>query len=128
MKYGILLTTFGSFNLYCKVSFSNFESQVQECFPTIPIRWAFTSNALKKQNIFRDEKIGLLDEVLSKMAFEQFTHIAVQPLQVIAGMEYSGIVSKIKILGERLGFSSILVGEPLITSSIHSIERVKEAI
>lgn len=128
MKYGILLTTFGSFNLYCKVSFLNFESQVQKCFPTIPIRWAFTSNALKKQNIFQDEKIGFLDEVLSKMAFEQFTHIAVQPLQVIAGMEYSVVVSKIKKLGERLGFYSILVGEPLITGSIHSIERVKEAI
>lgn len=129
MKYGILLTTFGSSSSQCQASFSNFESQVREHFPVIPIRWAFTSKKLKRQpNSTKIGHIDYLDNMLSKMAVEQFTHIAVQPLQVISGMEYSELVSKVELLGKYLGFACILVGEPLITDCICSTEKIKKAI
>lgn len=128
MKYGILLVAFGSGNTQGKCALGSFEDQVRKYFPGVPIRWAFTSNIIRRRLAKEKEKTDSLDKALTKMAFEQFSHIALQPLHVISGMEYSDIVSKVNLLRKNQGFPYVLIGEPLLTEDIHSVKQVTDAI
>lgn len=62
------------------------------------------------------------------MAFEKFTHVAVQPVHVIPGLEYGDIVSDADELRADGTFASLVVGAPLLTESQASVDRAARAL
>lgn len=128
MKYGILLMAFGSNLSHSKSTLAFFEQQVKKRFPEIPVRWAFTFPSLKKQYSEPKKNIHSLMNILNAMQHEQFTHIALQSLHVIAGMEYSDIVSKVTLWEKTREALFIKIGPPLLTKDVASIKRVGEAM
>ncbi len=128
MKCGILLAVFGSNTIQGRATLSFFEEQVQRQFPGIPIRWAFTSRNVKHQFDCEGNKFESVKDSLIRMTFEQFTHVALQPLHIISGIEYSEIVSTVHTLKREPNFPIVLIGKPILTENKEDVLRAVEAI
>lgn len=133
MKSGILLAAFGSGSNQGESALRRFEAQVRERFPAVAVRWAFTSGLMRERLAMVRKKSDSVQKALDKMAFERFTHVGVQPLHVISGLEYSDILADAELLRQRTVFAALAVGAPLLTDATpcphpSSIERVAEAM
>ena len=115
VKQGILLTAFGSGSVQGEASFRRFDALVRARFPGIPVRWAFTSMLMRERLASARKKSDSVSKALSRMAFERFTHVAVQPLQLIAGFEYGDIQTIVQQMQEEGLFAALNMGEPLLT-------------
>lgn len=115
MKPGILLAAFGSGSRQGESALRRFEMRVRTRFPDVAVRWAFTSGLMRERLASARKKSDSVCKALDKMAFERFTHVAVQPLHVISGLEYSDILADAEQLQQRKGFAVLTVGAPLLT-------------
>lgn len=114
MKRGILLAAFGSGSLQGESTLRLFENLVRRRFPGTPVRWAFTSAVMRCRLAGARKKTDSVDKALHKMAFEKFSHVAVQPLHVIPGREYREVLEQIReVLADRRGLE-IGIGAPLL--------------
>ena len=85
MKRGILLAAFGSGSSQGESTLRRFDAQVRKAFPDVSVRWAFTSMLMRERLASERKKSDSVHKALKKMAFEKFTHVAVQPVHVIPG-------------------------------------------
>jgi len=116
-KTGILLVAFGSSYPETRETFKNIESEVQKAFPSIDIRWAYTSKFIRKKLNKRGEHIDSPTLALAKMSEEGFTHIAVQSLHVIPGAEYDALQKNVNSFRNMpKGIKEITLGKPLMFS------------
>lgn len=74
------------------------------------------------------KKSDSVHKALMKMAFERFTHVAIQPLHIISGLEYGDIVADVDELRAKGTFPSLVVGAPLLTGTPESAERAAHAL
>lgn len=116
MKQGILLVAFGAGTLQSESALHFFGKRVCAYFPDIPVRWAFTSPILRERLAQVRKKTDSVRKSLHKMHFEKFTHIAVQPLQIIAGKEFSDIAQEVLEFECECRASTITLGTPLLAS------------
>ena len=123
MKRGILLAAFGSGSSQGESTLRRFDAQVRKAFPDVSVRWAFTSMLMRERLASERKKSDSVHKALKKMAFEKFTHVAVQPVHVIPGLEYGDIVSDADELRADGTFASLVVGAPLLTESQASVDR-----
>ncbi len=126
-KVGILLVAFGSSKQSAQVSFENIDKKVKARYPEIPIRWAYTSHIIRKKLAKEGKHLDSPEVALAKMLDEGFTHVAVQSLHTIAGMEYDDLrrtVGAFKMMG---GFERIILGYPLLATQ-EDMERATGAI
>lgn len=117
MKKGILLAAFGAGNVQSESTLKLFDAEVRGRFPEIPVRWAFTSVLLRERLAAARKKTDSVRKALEKMWFEKYTHVAVQPLQIIPGNEYAevlGDVGAMRATQGRPGFAKAAVGRPLL--------------
>lgn len=128
MKSGILLAAFGAGNIQGEAALRLFETRVRSFFPGVAVRWAFTSDLMRRRLARIRKKADSVEKALNKMAFEKFTHVAVQPLHVIPGLEYAELVSVTSGMQTREAFSSLVVGEPLLYGAPESVERAAAAL
>lgn len=124
MKPGILLAAFGSGSRQGESALRLFETRVRACFPDVAVRWAFTSGLMRERLASARKKSDSVHKALDKMSFERFTHVAVQPLHVISGLEYSDILADVEQLRQQKGFASLTVGAPLLTDPVTDAECV----
>jgi sirohydrochlorin cobaltochelatase len=126
VKPGILLAAFGSSNPSAQRTLNRFDRKVREAFPGIPIRWAFTSGYIRRKLADGGVKTDSAAKALSKMAFEKFTHVAVQSLHVVPGVEYNELLKdaasfekgfSAPVQGLEPGFDRIVVGSPLLATN-----------
>ena len=110
MKRGILLAAFGSGSSQGESTLRRFDAQVRKAFPDVSVRWAFTSMLMRERLASERKKSDSVHKALKKMAFEKFTHVAVQPVHVIPGLEYGDIVSDADELRADGTFASLVVG------------------
>lgn len=127
MKCGILLVAFGSGSVQGESTLKLFDAEVRERFPNIPVRWAFTSELLRGRLAAARKKTDSVRKALQKMWFEKYSHVAVQPLQIIPGNEYHELCAEVAALQGPDGISAIGVGAPLLTSDT-DVERAAAAI
>lgn len=92
MKRGILLAAFGSSNPGAHRTLDRFDQKVRGAFPGIPIRWAFTSGFIRRKLADGGMKTDSVAKALKKMAFEKYSHVAVQSLHVVPGAEFNELV------------------------------------
>lgn len=116
MKQGILLAAFGSASPQGESTLKLFDARVRECFPGVPVRWAFTSILLRERLAAVRKKTDSVGKALRKMWFEKYTHVAVQPLQIIPGNEYAEVEAEVVAMHGPEGFTAIVAGSPLLTT------------
>ena len=91
MKCAILLVAFGASSALGQNTLKEFDRQVRARFPAMPVRWAYTSLLLRERLARARQKSDSVLKALRRLAFENFSTVAVQPLQIIPGREYSEV-------------------------------------
>ena len=113
MKQGILLAAFGSGSRQGESALQLFDAEVRVRFPGVPVRWAFTSLLVRERLALERKKTDSVRKALEKMAFERYSHVAVQPLQCIPGREYGVVLEDAYALSRERDLV-VRVGTPLL--------------
>lgn len=116
MKQGILLAAYGSGSPQAETTLKLFGAEVRARFPGIPVRWAFTSVLLRERLAAARKKTDSVKKALQKMWFEKYTHVAVQPLQIIPGNEYAEVAAEAAAMQGAPGFAVVRTGAPLLST------------
>lgn len=126
-KTGILLVAFGTSVPEAQGAFANIERKVRAAFPGVDVRWAYTSEIIRRK-LAKEGKILLSPaEALAKMQEEGFTRVALQSLHTIPGEEYNDLLHTVRVFRHQAGGMDVTVGEPLL-SRHEDMERATEAI
>ena len=112
----ILLAVFGASNLMGQKALKDFEEQVRLHFADMPVRWAFTSAMLRRRLAADGTKSDSVEKALSRMGFEKFTRVAVQPLHLIHGLEFESVLEECRRAAHGAGPGRVRVGHPLLRS------------
>ncbi|MDR3357480.1 MAG: sirohydrochlorin cobaltochelatase [Desulfovibrio sp.] len=116
MKRAILLAAFGASDIQGQNSLKNFDALVRARFPGIPVRWAYTSVVLRERLALARRKSDSTIKALRRLAFERFEGVAVQPLQTIAGKEYTELCAAAGEVAQSAGLVC-RIGEPLLAAN-----------
>jgi len=128
VKKGILLVAFGSSYPQAQASFENIQAEVNESFPDVPVRWAYTSKIIRHKLAKEGKELDSVPMALARMMDEDFTHVAVQSLHTIGGAEFHDLMSIVNGFESMSGgFQKILLGYPLLASS-QDLEAVRDAM
>lgn len=125
-KYGILLAAFGASSPSGEQALMVFEQQVKEVFPTLPIRWAFTSGYMRNKLAKERVKSDSVHKALVRMYFEKYTHVAVQSLHLIGGQEYENMLEEAEQATKEYPLK-VSIGKPLLHSD-QDVEQSAEAL
>lgn len=116
-KPGILLAAFGAALPEACLGFDLFEGEVRERFPDVHTRWAFTAHKIRRKLEARGMAQDSLAVALSRMYDEGVTHLVVQSLHTVPGVEYHWTLDQsMAHLHPRKGFEQIVLGGPLLHS------------
>lgn len=124
VKKGILLAAFGSSTHVGSKALGYFEEHTRLAFPGIPVRWAFTSPHMRHRLASAGKKTDSVQKALLRMAFDRYTHVAVQSLHLIPGMEYEALLRESREASVKGGPPHVAVGFPLL----HEPEDVEQAV
>lgn len=114
-KKGLLLVTFGTSYPEAKVAFDHIEDRVKEVWPDTEVRWAYTSQFIRKKLAKRGEVIPSPAEALARMGEEGFTHVVVQSLHMIPGSEFHDLAQTVNAFrGLPEGIRHLSLGMPLL--------------
>jgi sirohydrochlorin cobaltochelatase len=90
MKCGILLVAYGSGNMRGISALRAVQAAAEARF-RLPVRWAYTSEPMRLRLAKSRTKSDSVLKALSRMRFERYTHVAVQPLHLIPGDEFAAV-------------------------------------
>lgn len=114
-KKGILLVSFGTSYANAQNALDNIEEEVKKAFPDVEVRWAYTSNIIRRKLKKQGQSIDSPSEALARMGSDGFTHIAVQSLHVIPGEEYESLRKTVSAFNHiPKNTKAILIGKPLL--------------
>ena len=113
-KVGVLLVAFGSSEASAQISFENIHKKVQQKYPDVSIRWAYTSTIIRNKLAKQGKMLDSPEVALAKMQDEKFTHVAVQSLHTIAGEEYQDLDRTVQAFKMMGAFEKIILGYPLL--------------
>lgn len=113
-RTGILLAAFGSSSPLGEKALGRFAQQVRTAFPGLPVRWAYTSGLIRTRLAAAGKKTDSVKKALCRMGFEHYTHVAVQSLHLIPGVEYEALLEETRQAREQGGPAHIAVGLPLL--------------
>ena len=114
MKRGILLVAYGCGNIRGTTALRAVQAAAEARF-SLPVRWAFTSETMRLRLASSRTKSDSVLKALKRMRFERYTHVAVQPLHLIPGMEYNAVASDCRAVVEE-GKLAVCLGLPLLSS------------
>ncbi len=127
-KKAILLVTFGTSIPEAQKVFDNIDKMTKETFPSIIVRWAYTSKIIRAKLAKEGKILDSPEIALAKLMEEGFTHVAVLSLHVIPGEEFHGLNTNARLFGLMDGgFEKIVVAPPLL-SSYDDIEKTVTAL
>ncbi len=120
-KPAIVLAAFGT-TTSAFATYHQIENQVKKSFPGYEVRWAFTSNMVrrivwKKQH----KKLPSLPEVLRNLKADGFTKVVVQSFLLAPGEEWEETVKQSK---EVPGLT-VAVGQPLLSSKADGLRTLQ---
>ena len=114
VKKGILLVAFGSASSLGENALKHFAEKVSGRFPDARVRLAFTSDRMRSRFATAGKKTDSVKKALCRMGFERYTHVAVQSLHLIPGLEYETMAEEARQAREQGGPKHIAVGRPLL--------------
>ncbi len=113
-KKGILIVAYGLGSFSAAQAFSAFCKEAEKTFAPIPVRYAFTSELSRKLLAEKGKKSDSVQKAIEKMLFEKYTHIYVQSLHLVPGVEYQGLVEAVNSLLEKYPLESNKDFTPII--------------
>jgi sirohydrochlorin cobaltochelatase len=126
-RTGILLAAFGSASRVGENALALFDRQTRLAFPGIPVRWAFTSPHMRSRLAEARKKTDSVHKALMRMAFERYTHVAVQSLHLIPGKEYEALQAETRSVAEAGGPLRVALGKPLLDTP-HDVAEAAKAL
>ncbi|MDR0339790.1 MAG: sirohydrochlorin cobaltochelatase [Desulfovibrio sp.] len=114
VKTGILLAAFGSSSLLGEKALARFAERTRRAFPGTPVRWAYTSDRMRSRLAAAGKKTDSVKKALCRMGFERYSHVAVQSLHLIPGVEYEALLEETEAARRQGGPGHISVGLPLL--------------
>ncbi|QSZ26831.1 sirohydrochlorin cobaltochelatase [Aceticella autotrophica] len=131
-KNAILLVAFGTTVKGGFTSYDFIENKIRDTFPGIEIRWAYTSDFVRRKLAKRD---GIYVDnpqlALAKLQDEGYEHVVVQSLHIFPGSEYNDLkeivcgFSLMKGAKGDIGFKKLKIGYPLLYG-MESYEKVAD--
>ncbi|MFO7597918.1 MAG: sirohydrochlorin cobaltochelatase [Desulfocurvibacter africanus] len=119
IRLGILLAAFGTAVSDARQAYDAFEERVRELYPHARLGWAYTANKVRRKLAERGYGNDSVAVALSKMVDEGVTHVAVQSLHTVPGVEYHWTLDQARaFLQPRKGFTDVRVGVPLLHSQV----------
>lgn len=114
---GILLAAFGTAIAEARDAYERFETEVRRRFPGIPLAWAYTAHKVRRKLASKGFDHDCVATALSRMHDHGVTHLAVQSLHTVPGVEYSWTMNLAKAYEHpRKGFHQVRLGTPLLES------------
>ncbi len=127
MKKSILLVAFGTSVPEAEKAFDNIRERISKRFPETEIKWAYTSNIIRKKLAKQGRKIDSPKEAFAKFAESGITDIVVQSLHTIPGAEFHEIVKAAAEFEKKHPDIKISIGNPLLTDS-GSVDRMADIL
>ncbi|TVQ95892.1 MAG: sirohydrochlorin cobaltochelatase [Desulfovibrionales bacterium] len=112
---GILLVAFGTTVVPARQAYDQFEAQVRARYPDVPLAWGFTAHKVRRKLANQGLPHDCVAVSLSRMHDQGVTHLAVQSLLTIPGVEYFWTQNLAKAYEHpRKGFIQVALGAPLL--------------
>jgi sirohydrochlorin cobaltochelatase len=127
-KFGILLAAFGTTVESGKKAYENIESIIKENNPSVPVRWAYTSDMVRKKLRKKGVAIQSVRGALNEMVLEDFTSVKIISLHVVPGEEHHKLIQEASVFNDwPLGFKNLEITKPLL-SNAEQLEKLCDAI
>ncbi|SDL34860.1 sirohydrochlorin cobaltochelatase [Maridesulfovibrio ferrireducens] len=128
MKKAILLAAHGSNNRAANSALNNILKLAKAEYPDIPIKSAFTSYHVRKIMREQGQPIPSVEEILKSMHDDGITHVVIQSLHVIPGIEFHHITRILnKIAKGEIHFEKAVFGQPLLSDD-QAVDEVSDLI
>ncbi len=126
-KKVMLVVSFGtSYNDNRELSIGAIEKSIATAYPDYEVRRAFTSQIIIDKLAKRDgTHVDTVDEAMRRIVADGVTHLVIQPTTIMAGYEYTDIVTVANRYSDQ--FTSFAIGSPLLTTD-DDFQRVAKAI
>jgi sirohydrochlorin cobaltochelatase len=112
---GILLAAFGVALPDARAGYEAMEREVRGRFPGVPVRWAYTAHKIRRKLAARGFENDSVAVALSRLHDEGVTHLAVQSLHTVPGVEYHWTRDQAHVFRHpRKGFLEVEVGGPML--------------
>lgn len=112
VKKGILIVAFGLGSTNAEQTFHAFCKLAEQEFAPLHLRHAFTSETGRTRLAHKGKKSDSVIKAFEKMIFEKYTHIYVQSLHLIPGIEYHNLIRSAKDIMNKHSVS-IRIASPL---------------
>jgi sirohydrochlorin cobaltochelatase len=114
---GILLAAFGTAIIQARQAYDRFETRVRAQYPHIPVGWAFTAHKVRRKLAGQGLDHDSVAVALSRMHDRGVTHLAVQSLHTIPGVEYFWTMNLAKAYEHpRKGYHRVSLGAPMLSN------------
>lgn len=114
-KKGILLAAFGVALPGADKGIKAMEADVRERHPGYEVGWAFTAHKVRRKALSRGESWDSVAVALSRLHDRGVTHLAVQSLHTVPGVEYHWTRDQAEVYHHpRKGFLEVRTGVPLL--------------
>ncbi len=124
-RNGILLAAFGVALPEARDGYEVFAAEVRKRFPDCALRLAFTANKVRRKLAARGAEHDSVAVALSRLHDEGVTHLAVQSLHTVPGVEYHWTMDQALVYRHpRKGFAEVRVGGPLLMAG-EDLDRVR---
>ncbi|MFA6567812.1 MAG: sirohydrochlorin cobaltochelatase [Victivallales bacterium] len=110
----ILLVTFGTSDQEARKGFANIERLARAKFPGYEIRWAYTSEMIRKKLAKKAELFDSPEQAMKKLREAGIRKVFVQSLHIIPGAEFNEIAKAVSQFKNDL--VEITVSPPLLNS------------
>lgn len=125
---GILLAAFGAALPEARDGYEAFAAEVRERFPDHALHWAFTAHKVRRKLAARGVRHDSVAVALSTLHDQGVTHLAVQSLHTVPGVEYHWTRDQAMVYRHaRKGFVEVRVGPPLLMTG-EDLERVRQGL
>lgn len=114
MKQAILIVAVGAATSQGQNGLAAFRLRVEAAFPDLPVRLALASERVRSRLARQGKKSDSVEKALLKLHYEKFSHVAVQPLYSLAGVEYEEIARTVADFRLHCPDLNIVVGRPLL--------------
>ena len=117
-REGLLLVAFGTSVPEAVAAFDAIDASFKAAFPNARIRWAYTSQIIRKKLAAQGKKTGGIGEGLAQLARDGVKVVRVQSLHVMAGEEFAALERAVLLdLQKNPGrFEAVYLGRPLLES------------
>ncbi len=125
-KDALLLVTFGTSVQSAQKSFEHIEKKMQAAFPNTDIRWAYTSQIIRRKLAGEGKMIDSPEIALARLMDEGYREVTLQSLHILPGAEFHALNSNARKFEEmRGGIRKIRIGYPLLMDN-KSMDQVLE--